>query len=128
MVRGFVFAMIVSAAAVAQPRPLTLDEAVKLGLQRNSDLQRQLLLSLSAEQDRIIARSAILPTLDFNASIAGNRQGAGSVVVSGVQFAQPTSNYSTTSAGLTLRQLIFDGGKWWYDISAANLGFAASEA
>jgi len=120
--------MIVSAAAVAQPRPLTLDEAVKLGLQRNSDLQRQLLLSLSAEQDRIIARSAILPTVDFNASIAGNRQGAGNVVVSGVQFAQPTSNYSTTSAGLTLRQLIFDGGKWWNNISAANLGFAASEA
>src|SRR5207245_9232257 len=77
VVRGFMFAVIVSAAAVAQPRPLTLDEAVKLGLQRHSDLQRQLLLSLSAEQDRIIARSAILPTLDFNASIAGNRQGSG---------------------------------------------------
>jgi len=120
--------MIVSAAAVAQPRPLTLDEAVKLGLQRNSDLQRQVLLALSAEQDRIIARSAILPHLDFNASVAGNRQGAGNVVVSGVQFAQPTSNYSTTNAGLNLRQLIFDGGKWWNNISAANLGFAASEA
>ncbi len=128
MVRVLVFAALLSSAVVAQQQPLTLDEAVKLALQRNSDLQRQILLSLSAEQDRIIARSAILPHLDFNASIAANRQGAGTVVVSGVPFPQPSSNYSTTNTGLNLSQLIFDGGKWWNNISAANLGLAASEA
>ena len=130
MTRVLVLAALLSTAAVAQqrPQPLTLDEAVKLALQRNSDLQRQILLSLSAEQDRIIARSAILPHLDFNASIAANRQGAGTVVVSGVPFPQPSSNYSTTNTGLNLSQLIFDGGKWWNNISAANLGLAASEA
>src|SRR5882672_7028892 len=128
--RILVVAALLCTAAVAQqrPQPLTLDEAVKLALQRNTDLQRQILLSLSAEQDRIIARSAVLPHADFNASIAANRQGAGTVVVSGVGFPQPTSNYSTTAVGLNLSQLIFDGGKWWNNISAANLGLAASEA
>jgi outer membrane protein TolC len=129
--RALVLALVLSTAALAQqqpPQPLTLDEALRLGLQRNSDLQRQVLLSLSAEQDRIIARSAILPRLDFNASVAGNRQGAGTVVVQGVAFLQPTSKYSTSSAGLSVSQLIFDGGKWWNNISAANLGLAASEA
>jgi outer membrane protein len=129
--RALVLALALSTAALAQqqpPQPLTLDEALRLGLQRNSDLQRQVLLSLSAEQDRIIARSAILPRLDFNASVARNRQGAGTVVVQGVPFSQPTSKYTTTNAGLSLSQVIFDGGKWWNNISAANLGFAASEA
>jgi outer membrane protein TolC len=126
--RVLIVAALLSTAAVAQQQPLTLDEAVKLALQRNSDLQRQILLSLSAEQDRIIAQSAILPHLDFNASIAGNRQGAGTVVISGLPFSQPNSSYSTTSTGLNLHQLVFDGGKWWNSISAANLGLAASEA
>jgi outer membrane protein TolC len=128
--RILVVAALLCTAAVAQqrPQPLTLDEAVKLALQRNTDLQRQILLSLSAEQDRIIARSAVLPHADFNASIAANRQGAGTVVVSGVGFPQPTSNYSTTAVGLNVRQLIFDGGKWWNNISAANLALDASGA
>jgi len=120
--------MIVSAAAVAQPPPLTLDDAVKLALQRNSDLQRQILLTLSAEQDRVIARSAVLPRLDFNASVGRTRQGAGDVVVSGVSFPQSASNFSSGSAGLNLRQLIFDGGKWWNNVSAANLAFDANVA
>ncbi|HEY4730880.1 MAG TPA: TolC family protein, partial [Myxococcales bacterium] len=130
MARILVVAALLCTAAVAQqrPQPLTLDEAVKLALQRNTDLQRQILLSLSAEQDRIIARSAVLPHADFNASIAANRQGAGTVVVSGVGFPQPTSNYSTTTVGLNVRQLIFDGGKWWNNISAANLALDASGA
>ena len=97
MVRGIMFAMIVSAAAVAQPPPLTLDDAVKLALQRNSDLQRQILLTLSAEQDRVIARSAVLPRLDFNASVGRTRQGAGDVVVSGVSFPQSASNFSSAT-------------------------------
>jgi outer membrane protein len=107
---------------------MTLEEAVKVALQRNADLQREVLLSLSAEQDRVIARSSVLPTIDFNASVGGTRQGAGDVVVSGVAFVQPTSTFSTGSAGLRVRQLIFDGGRWWNNLSAARLGFSASEA
>src|SRR5882672_7232558 len=124
--RVLILAALLSTAAVAQQQPLTLDEAVKLALQRNTDLQRQILLSLSAEQDKVIARSAILPTVDFNASIGATRQGSGSVVVQGVSFPQAAAVYSTGRAALSVSQLIFDGGKWWNNLSAANLGLEAS--
>jgi outer membrane protein TolC len=117
-----------AAAAQQQPPPLTLDDALKLGLQRNTDLQKQVLLALSAEQDKVIARSAILPRLNFNASVGGTYQGSGDVVVQGVSFPQPSSAFWTGGGSLTVRQLIFDGGKWWNNMSASSLGLAASEA
>ena len=130
MIRVLVLAALLSTAAVAQQsaQPLTLDEAVKLALQRNSDLQRQILLSLSAEQDKVIARSAILPSVDFNASVGVTRQGAGNLIIQGESFPQGASVYSTGHAGLAVRQLIFDGGKWWNNMSAANLGLEATQA
>jgi len=126
--RVLVLALAVSTASSAQQQPMTLDAAVQMALQRNTDLQRQVLLSLSAEQDKMIARSAILPTVDFNASVGVTRQGSGSVIVQGVSFPQSAAVYSTGSAGLVVRQLVFDGGKWWNNISAADLGLEASQA
>ncbi len=116
------------AMLLAQAHPLTLDDAVKLAMERNSDLRKQVLLALSAEQDKVIARSFILPQLGFNASAAEQR-------VNGVQFFQgvPLPGLGTTygetySSSLTLKQLVFDGGKWWNNLSASDLGLQASEA
>jgi outer membrane protein TolC len=113
---------------LAQAHPLTLDDAVKLAMERNADLRKQVLLALSAEQDKVIARSFILPQLGFNASAAEQR-------VNGVQFFQgvPLPGLGTTygetySSSLTLKQLVFDGGKWWNNLSASDLGLQASEA
>ena len=136
--RSLVLAVAVSAAAAAQQRPqpvaLTLEQAVRVALQRNSDLQRQVLLSLSAEQDRVIARSAILPSLTFNASAAYQRingqQIVGGVTVpsGGPALEQRTSYDPLFSSSLRLTQLVFDGGKWWNNLSASDLGFDASRA
>ncbi|MFN2547078.1 MAG: TolC family protein [Myxococcales bacterium] len=107
---------------------LTLDDAVKLALERNPDLQRQTLLSLSAEQDKVLARSAILPRLDFNASRARTRQYPGTVFFQNVPFPQGLSSYNTYNAGLIFRQLVFDGGKWWNNLSSADTALEASRA
>jgi outer membrane protein TolC len=138
LVRALAFALIVSAAAaVAQEAPasapvaqrLTLDDAVKLALQRNPDLQRQVLLQLSAEQDKVLARSSILPTLGINASYSDTRQGGGVQVVQNVELPpRPTSVFHNWQASATLRQLVFDGGKWWNNLDGANLNLAASVA
>src|SRR5260370_11497334 len=113
---------------LAQARPLTLDDAVKLARERNPDLRKQVLLALSAEQDKVIARSAILPRLGLNASAAEQR-------VNGVQYFQGvplpglgTSYGETSSSSLKLTQLVFDGGRWWNTLSASDLGLQASEA
>jgi outer membrane protein TolC len=137
VVRALAFALIVSAAAaVAQEAPaaapasmaqrLTLDDAIKLALQRNPDLRRQVLLQLSAEQDKVLARSSILPHLDFNASIGGTRIGTGYTTSEGLPI--PATTTSTGFSGLTLRQLVFDGGKWWNNLAASDLSLSASQA
>jgi outer membrane protein len=136
--RFLILALVLSAAASAQeqrpqPQQLTLDDAVRLSLQRNSDLQRQILLSLSAEQDRVIARSAILPVLTFNAS-ASHQRVNGQQIVGGITLPTgPTIEQRTTydsifSSTLRLTQLVFDGGKWWNNLAASDLGFQASQA
>lgn len=121
-----------SAQAPQSGQPLTLDQAVQIALQRNPDLQKQVLLQLSSEQDRIIARSAILPRLDFNASRSLTRVGPasnvvvnGGVSVPGLNAVAYVNNFSGT---VTLSQLIFDGGKWWNNLAAAGLTLDANRA
>jgi outer membrane protein len=137
--RSLVLALVVvSGAAVAQERPqpqqLTLEDAVRLSLQRNSDLQRQILLSLSAEQDRVIARSAILPTLTFNASAAYQRVNGQQIVggitlpTGGPTLEQKTSYDPLYSSSVRLTQLVFDGGAWWNNLAASDLALEASQA
>jgi len=116
-----------------QPQPvqaLTLDQAVQIALQRNPDLQKQVLTELSSEQDRVIARGAILPRLDFNASVSRTRVGPGDVVVNnGLSIpGQPLAFINQYNGSITLQQLIFDGGKWWNNIAASGLASDASRA
>jgi outer membrane protein TolC len=134
VIRAFALALFVSSAAAAQEAPapagqrLTLDRAVQLALQRNPDLQRQILLSLSAEQDQVLARSNILPSLGLNASYTDTREGGGLTVIQNVPFQLKTQVTHSWQASATLRQLVFDGGKWWNNMDAASLGRAASVA
>ena len=110
------------------PQPLTLDDAVRISLQRNPDLQRQILLTLSAEQDKVLARANILPSLDFNASVSGVRTNGPHVntdvgtVTLGTLF-QP--NYT---GRLSISQLIFDGGKWWNNMAAQDRAYQSNVA
>ena len=110
---------------------LTLDQAVQTALERNPDLQRQVLLTLSAEQDKVLARSAILPQLGVNASWNDTYQGPTDAYVIGPIQASGNENsfvYHSYQASASIKQLVFDGGKWWNNIDAANLGFESSRA
>jgi outer membrane protein len=115
---------------------LTLEQAIELALRNNPDLQRAELQSQSAGQDVTIARAAILPALQFNASLSDTRSGGG--VVLGT-FTDPTTGAEVTQvsrtevfrgygASLSVRQLLFDGGRWWNNLDAADSLRAASAA
>ena len=123
-----------TAAAASQDakKLLTLEDALRLALDQNPDLQKQRLLALSSGQDRILARAAILPRLDFNASAGRTRSEspAGKHNVQGVVQDTPeqldaSNNFST---GLQFKQLVFDGGKWWNNLDAADLNLKSSQA
>jgi outer membrane protein len=108
---------------------LTLEQAVQLALDRNFDLRRSQYQALSSGQDLITARAAILPKLDFNASVSeiriNGQQYSGGVPIPGAT----TTSYSTQFGGtVRLQQLVFDGGKWWNNLAAADLNLASSEA
>jgi len=115
---------------------LTLEQAIQLALRNNPDLRRAELQAQSADQDVTIARAAILPSLTFNASFSDTRSGGG--VILGT-FTDPTSGAEVTQvsrtevfrgygAQLNLRQLIFDGGRWWNALDAADALRAATNA
>ncbi|HEX9575232.1 MAG TPA: TolC family protein [Myxococcales bacterium] len=116
-------------SGTAQQAALTLEQAIRLALERNFDLRKSQYQALSSGQDLITARAAILPKLDFNASVSeirlNGQQYSGGVPIPGAT----TTNYSTQFAGnVRLQQLVFDGGKWWNNLAAADLNLAASEA
>jgi outer membrane protein TolC len=108
---------------------MTLDQAVRLALQNNPDLLRAALQAQSSEQDVVISRANILPRLDFNGSVSRVRQGAGTVVLGGgITAARPTSIFTAWNGQLVARQLVFDGGKWWNNLAAANLQLDSTQA
>ena len=141
--RALVLAVALSTAAAAQqqqqqqapppqgPQPLTLDDAVKLSLERNPDLQKQILLTLSAEQDKVIARSFILPQVDFNASLSRVRTN-GPVLQGGVETGQTVANETIAQwnygGKFTASQLIFDGGRWWNNMAAQDSAYQSNIA
>ncbi len=151
MIRTFVLAVAISTAAAAQQQPaqqqpapqppavqpITLDDAVRLSLQRNPDLQRQVLLTLSAEQDKVIARASVLPVVGFNASIERIRTN-GPVLQSGVTLppgggsgpavTEQTIAQWNYSGRFTVSQLIFDGGRWWNNMAAQDRAYQSNVA
>lgn len=111
--------------------PVSLDAAVQLALSRNHEVIAASLSALQAQQSYIATRGTILPTLNFNASIGPVRIGGGEVIGT---FVDPTTGQTVTqvnstqsywshSAGLSLSQLLFDGGAWWNNLDAAKLSF-----
>ena len=78
MIRAALAASCIAFAAAAQGGPapaqqqpaLTLEQAIQLAMERNFDLRRTQYQALSSGQDLITARAAILPHLDFNASVS----------------------------------------------------------
>jgi outer membrane protein len=109
---------------------MTLERTIQIALERNYDLRRTQYQALSSGQDLIIARAAILPRLDFNGSISEFRFNGQQFSSNGVPIpGATTTSYSTQyAAGLRLQQLIFDGGKWWNNLAAADLNLASSDA
>lgn len=115
------------AAAQQTPQgPLTLENAVAIALERNPDLRRQQLIARQAETDLTIARSAILPHLDFNGSAGRIRVGAGETFIGTTPYrADAPIASGTFLLGLSARQLVFDGGKWWNNLAAGSSGVEA---
>ncbi len=117
--------------ALAPSAPLTLEQAIKAALERNHEQIAAGLAAGLAEQTQVTAKSAILPTIGFNASIGGTRVGGGESQTNpftGVAGTAPSDSYPSYGWGFTARQLLFDGGKWWNNLDAAQATFKSAQA
>ena len=121
---------------------LTLQECIQIALENNSTLKTVTLADEAADMTVLNSYSNILPSLDFSA-----RQGKAVIGPAEYLSSEPVGIDSSTgnviyeqrtrkteeqsrkqsSADITLRQNIFDGGIWWNQIRKAKVDKKSSE-
>lgn len=125
-------------AAQLSATPITLDE-VRQASRQSLDAIRAQLDVVRAEQSTRISRSAIFPQVDFNlgagVSFIGSQRSFNTVPVfdngqlSGfeqrVVNTQPVEQGRFT-LGLSVQQLLYDGGRWWNQIAQSGAQEEAS--
>jgi outer membrane protein len=117
------------AACAQEPLRLTLKDAVALALKQNPRIILAELGVLQTEQDRAIARSALLPQVGGNVSEAVHRVNLEAAI--GFRFpgfAQHVGPYETFQTGVEVNAPVFDLTLWRrYRGSAFSTGAARAE-
>lgn len=113
------FGILTSSIVSAQP-DYTLDDCIRLALGNNPEVKVAELMVKSAASEKKGSLSSILPTLNYS---AGSFQ-QGSYFNPQFGFPVPESEYH--SAGFSLNQNIYDGGRWWNQIAAGNNSYRFS--
>ncbi|HEY1577117.1 MAG TPA: TolC family protein [Terracidiphilus sp.] len=98
-------------AAIAESGKLTLNEAVQLALKQNLDIQIATIETASKQQERLIARSALLPQASFEAEDSINRHNLRALL--GIQIPIPIvphtiGPYQAVYVGPTFSAPMFD--------------------
>lgn len=134
---SFLFiAFLMRAAGFAQDslQVLTLDDCIKIALDKNSVLRVSRLSDESADKDVLASYSGILPSITVSASKGKSESGireylgdvpvdfdsAGNAILEERLITQDATERQYNSAGITLNQNIFDGGIWWNNIRKAK--------
>ncbi|MHB8873066.1 MAG: TolC family protein [Myxococcaceae bacterium] len=109
--------------AVAAATPIRLEEA-RAAARRNTEALRAELDARSAGEQVRLSRSAIYPHLSIAAS------GTGTVTSEGINGPGTGGTNSDYRLALTVTQLLYDGGRWWNQISqsGAQADAAAGQA
>jgi outer membrane protein len=96
---------------VPADQPLTLDQAIRIGIARHPSLSIARLDVTAARGSTVQAESERLPSVTFGSDYSRSMS-TGSAVVGGVTVPGTTSRYSTQyAASLRVQQLLFDFGR-----------------
>ncbi|MFT3836199.1 MAG: TolC family protein [Myxococcaceae bacterium] len=135
-------AMVVALSLSAEPATLTLEQVREMSRRQLDAVKAEYDVTRANENVRT-ARSAILPQLIGNAGVGYNWSGP-QVYYAQVPTIDPATgrlsgftlkaedipvntDRETFQLGLTLNQLLYDGGKWWNQISQAGASKEAAE-
>lgn len=119
-------AVVFSATAATPPDTLTVEQAIAIAQERTRDVIQARTDVLLADVEKMRALAAILPR--FDVTISGGETFTGKAYLeervggSGpfVDFQSGNASQPAFSLGITGRQLIFDGGRWWTVLSRAD--------
>jgi TolC family type I secretion outer membrane protein len=127
---SLLIAFAASSAFAQNGRPLTLDECVKIALEKNSQLLNAERRVRVAESGVTIARANLLPRLNSNFSSSRTREvfrETRTVLNAGNLFQTAGTYYNFHSASFSLNQTVFDFGATWNSIRQANSSKEASD-
>lgn len=115
--------LILSTAINAQE--LSLSDCVNIALENKETLQSAQLDLRSAKAGKVGAFSSILPSVSFS----GGRNTTSYANNNETDYAKIDlfPDQTSWSAGITVRQNIFDGGGWWNRIAQAKNNYAISQ-
>ena len=118
---------------------LTLEESISVALHRNFNVKSAEYGLQRRDAQVMGAYSAILPNVSISSgrsrflqgvtSNIGNVQGLdekGNITIVSKEFKSPYFQRDNNSFGMTFRQNIYDGGRWWNNISRAKSYQSAS--
>jgi outer membrane protein TolC len=131
MQRGVPLSLLLAWGSMAQdtaPLKLTLKDAVGLALKQNPQVILANLAVSQSEQDRLTARSALLPQANATASEAVNRlnlQAAIGLSIPG--FSQHVGPFEVFQTGVNVNAPVFDL-TLWRRYKSSQMGIAASRA
>jgi len=131
--------LIVGAAA---QQKLTLDECISIALENNPDIKTANSQLGIAKANRLLAYSAIMPTLRFSSSpmrhyrapstyegfvSMGQDPETGEVIYGKAIVTSPANTTKNYNANFTWSQNLWDNGRWWNQIRQGRSAVHASE-
>ncbi len=106
-------------ALILTATPITLEE-VRVASRQNLDAVRAELALTRAGLDRAEARSVIFPQVDLNAGATGSFLGQQQRFVTPFNPTPtdiPPLSQANFQLGLSVQQLLYDGGRWWNQLA-----------
>jgi len=140
-----IFLMASASDALAQKAPkvvLSLRQCIDIALEKNTALKNSSYAEKAAEMDKLSSYRGILPTMSVSAGRGKVETGpseylsnepvaideeTGNVIYEQRTRLIPKSTRKSTTAGLNVSQMIFDGGIWWNQIRKAKVDLHSAE-
>lgn len=124
-IRISIIATILILSTAINAQELSLSDCVNIALENKETLQSAQLDLQSAKAGKVGAFSSILPSVSFS----GGRNTTSYANNNETDYAKIDlfPDQTSWSAGITVRQNIFDGGGWWNRIAQAKNNYAISQ-
>lgn len=106
----FIVTLMMAGSLLAQEQTLTLNDCIKLALQKNPQVHQSQLQVESAQLGLKLAASARLPQVSTYSSLRHSVQGPSEYVINNITFTKGDTSTNYYTLGLNINQNIYNGG------------------